>query len=100
HKVGLDGYESYHHMADWGMDLLKVGKSLGAGGYGYWDGQQVQLVSKVSGHTAKVIENGPLYSALQIQYKDWQIAGKTLQLTADLSMTAGSRLVHTRLTTS
>ena len=47
HKVGLDGYESYHHMTDWGMDLLKVGKSLGAGGYGYWDGQQVQLVSKV-----------------------------------------------------
>lgn len=100
HKVGLDGYESYHHMADWGMDLLKVGKSLGAGGYGYWDGQQVQLVSKVSGHTAKVIENGPLHSALQIQYKDWQIAGKTVQLTANLSMTAGSRLVHTRLTTS
>ncbi|MDX1391225.1 MAG: glycoside hydrolase family 88 protein, partial [Rheinheimera sp.] len=100
HNVGLDGYESYHHMADWGMDLLKVGKSLGAGGYGYWDGQQVQLVSNVSGHTAKVIENGALYSALQIQYKDWQIAGKTLQLTADLSMTAGSRLVHTRLTTS
>lgn len=100
HQVGLDGYSSYHEMADWGMDLLKVGKSLGAGGYGYWDGEQVQLVSKLSGHTAKVIENGALYSALQIQYKDWQIAGKTLQLTADLSMNAGSRLVHTRLTTS
>lgn len=96
-QVGLDGYQSYHEMADWGMDLLKVGKSLGAGGFGYWDGNKVQLVSSVSGHTAKVIENGALYSALQIQYKDWQIAGKTTQLTANLSMTAGSRLVHTRL---
>lgn len=100
HQVGLDGYQSYHAMADWGMDLLKVGKSLGAGGYGYWDGAKVQLVSELSGHTAKVIEDGELYSALQIQYKDWQIAGKTLDLTANLSMTAGSRLVHTRLSLS
>lgn len=100
HQVGLDGYQSYHEMADWGMDLLKVGKSLGAGGFGYWNGEKVQLVSTVSGHSAKVIENGALYSALQIQYKDWQIAGKTTQLTANLSMTAGSRLVHTRLSLS
>src|SRR5690606_18181467 len=85
---------------DWGMDLLKVGKSLGAGGFGYWDGEKVQLVSKLSGHSAKIIENGALYSALQIQYNDWQIAGKTTNLTANLSMTAGSRLVHTRLSLS
>ncbi|MDX3772979.1 glycoside hydrolase family 88 protein [Chromatiaceae bacterium AAb-1] len=100
HQVGLDGYQSYHQMADWGMDLLKVGKSLGAGAYGYWNGEQAELVSKVGQHTAKVIANGALYSALQIQYKDWQIAGKTLDLTANLSMTAGSRLVHTRLALS
>ncbi|GAB2920563.1 DUF4861 family protein [Rheinheimera gaetbuli] len=100
HQVGLDGYKSYHEMADWGMDLLKVGKSLGAGGFGYWDGDKVQLVSTVSGHTAKVIENGALYSALQIQYKDWQIAGKTTNVTANLAMAAGSRLVHTRLSVS
>ena len=97
HQVGLDGYSSYHEMADWGMDLLKVGKSLGAGGFGYWHNDKVELVSNISGHTAKVIENGDLYSALQIQYKDWQIAGTTTQLTANLSMTAGSRLVHNRI---
>lgn len=99
-NVGLDGYKSYHQMADWGMDILKVGKSLGAGGYGYWDGEQAQLVSKVGQHTATVTNSGPLYSALQITYKDWQIADKTLTLTADLSMTAGSRLVQTRLNLS
>lgn len=97
HQVGLDGYKSYHQMADWGMDLLKVGKSLGAGAYGYWNGQQAELVSKVGQHTAKVIENGSLYSAIQIQYQDWQVASKTLNLTANLAMTAGSRLVHTRV---
>src|SRR6218665_1759251 len=30
-KVGLDGFESYHHPSDWGMDILKAGKALGVG---------------------------------------------------------------------
>ncbi|MDP4536816.1 glycoside hydrolase family 88 protein [Alkalimonas collagenimarina] len=95
--VGQDGYQSYHEMADWGMDILKVGLTLGAGGYGFWDGEQVQLVSKVGQHHARIHESGPLYSGMQIHYQDWQIAGKTLDLTANFSMTPGSRLVHTRL---
>ena len=100
HQVGLDGYKSYHEPQAWGMDVLKVGKSLGAGGFGYWNGEAVELVSKLSGHTATIIENGPLYSALTIDYKDWQVAGKTLNLKAHLSMTAGSRLLQNRLTFS
>jgi len=100
HQVGLDGYQSYHEPQEWGMDVLKVGKSLGAGGFGYWNGEAVELVSKLSGHTATIIENGPLYSALTIDYKDWQVAGKTLNLKAHLSMTAGSRLLQNRITFS
>ena len=96
-NIGLDGFDSYHEMSDWGMDILKVGSSLGAGGYGYWTGESVQLVSELEGWEARVIDNGDLYSAIQIVYKDWQVVGKTLDLTADLSMHGGSRLVHTRL---
>ncbi len=95
--VGQDGFGSYHEMSDWGMDILKVGSSLGTGGYGYWTGDSVQLVSDLEGWDASVIDNGDLYSAIRIVYKDWQVADKTLNLTADLSMHGGSRLVHTRL---
>ncbi len=97
HQVGLDGYSSYHAMQPWGMDVLKVGKSLGAGGFGYFNGQNAELVSKISGHTARIIENGPLYSAFTIDYHNWQIAGQTLDVKAHLSMTAGSRLLQNRL---
>ncbi len=99
-NIGHDGFDSYHELSHWGMDILKVGSSLGAGGYGYWTGDAVQLVSDVEGWDARVIDNGNLYSAIQITYKDWQIAGQTLDLTADMSMHGGSRLVHTRLTLS
>ena len=30
-EVGLDGYDSYHEMSDWGADILKVGNRLGMG---------------------------------------------------------------------
>jgi len=30
-QVGLDGFDSYHEMQPWGMDVMKVGKSLGIG---------------------------------------------------------------------
>ncbi|WP_233078627.1 glycoside hydrolase family 88 protein [Rheinheimera soli] len=99
-QIGQDGYSSYHEPADWGMDVLKVGKAVGAGGFGYWDGSQVERVSKLDGHTVNIIENGALYSALTIDYKNWQIAGKTLDIRAHLSMTAGSRLLQNRLTLS
>lgn len=101
-QVGQDGFESYHHMADWGMDILKVGQALGVGGYGYWNAEtgKVERVSKVDGWDAEVLENGNIRSALRIRYKGWEVAGRKVDLTARLSMTAGSRLVHANLETS
>jgi rhamnogalacturonyl hydrolase YesR len=98
-NVGLDGFESYHHMSDWGMDILEVGLSLGTGGFGYWNAKkkQVELVSQLDGWDASVVNNGDLFSALRIVYKNWKVAEQHTTVTADFSMTAGSRLVHTRL---
>lgn len=98
--VGQDGYDSYHEPADWGMDILKVGQSLGAGGYGFWNGEAVQLVSTVEEHTVRIVENGPLYAAMAIDYRGWAVNEQTVDLGAQLAMHAGSRLVHTRLTLS
>lgn len=97
HQVGLDGYSSYHNMQPWGLDLLKVGKSLGAGGFGYWDGSAAQGVSVLKGHSATIHQSGPLFSSLSIDYHDWQIAGRTLDVRAHLSMQAGSRLLRNQL---
>jgi unsaturated rhamnogalacturonyl hydrolase len=96
--VGLDGFESYHHMADWGMDIFKVGESLGAGGFGFFgDKKKVELVSAVDTWSVDVTEDGNLESSFRIHYKGWKIAGKKLDLDADFSMAGGSRLVKTRL---
>ena len=55
--VGQDGYDSYHEMSDWGADILKVGQSLGMGGYGYWDGNKTILVSEVAERSTTIRES-------------------------------------------
>jgi len=97
-NIGLDGYESYHNMQDWGMDILKVDTSLGTGGFAYWNGKSVEAPAKVEEREVKIIDSGDIYSAFLIQYHDWDTSAATLNLSATFSMSAGSRLVRTQLT--
>ena len=91
--VGQDGFDSYHEMAPWGMDILKVGDSVGSGGFGYWNGDAIERVSTVDGWTSTVTANGPIIAGIQTLYRDWKADGKTMDLTARLRMEAGSRIV-------
>lgn len=99
-QVGQDGFDSYHEKSDWGMDILKVGPTLGMGGYGYWQDGAVQRVSDVGGWTARILDNGAIQSSLEILYHDWKVADQTVELRSKLSMAAGSRLVKVELETS
>ena len=98
--VGQDGYDSYHEPADWGMDILKVGDSLGIGAFGFWNGTKVERVSDVATRTARILDRGPLYSLLEILYDEWHTSESQTDVKALLSMSAGSRLVHVRLSMS
>jgi len=98
--VGQDGFDNYHEPADWGLDILKVGDSVGSGGYGFWNGEAVERVSQVGGWDVSILNDGPLYSSFGITYKNWQIADTSLDLTSRISMHAGSRLAHVNLTLS
>lgn len=97
HKIGLDGYQSYHELQPWGMDILKVGKSLGTGGFGYWDGEQLIHLQDVERRSARIVENGELRAGFAIEYQGWDLV-QPRDLNAYFSMHAGSRLVKTQLT--
>jgi len=99
-NVGQDGYDSYHEMADWGADILKVGQSLGMGGYGYWDGTTTVLVSDTAERSTTIRSDGPIHSAFEIDYRAWNNGAATVDMTATLSMQAGSPMVDVKLETS
>ena len=96
-NVGHDGYDAYHEMADWGMDVLKVGEAAGMGGYGFWDGQKLHRVADVQQRSVRILDNGPIFSQLEILYQGWSAGDRQTDLSARLSMQAGSRLVQSRL---
>ncbi|NVK25235.1 MAG: glycoside hydrolase family 88 protein [Gammaproteobacteria bacterium] len=96
-NVGVDGYDSYHEMQPWGMDLLKVGSSLGSGGFGLWHDNKVTRVSKTQGRNARILSSGNLHSAFAIDYIGWQHELGTQDVTANIAMQAGSHLAQVRL---
>ncbi len=98
--VGQDGYDSYHEMSDWGADILKVGTSLGMGGYGYWDGTKTVLVSEVAERSTTIRSDGPIQASLDIDYKGWNTGAAVVDLKATFSMQAGSPMVDVKLVTS
>ena len=92
--VGQDGFDSYHEPAAWGMDILKVGKSLGLGAIGFWDEKQAVRVEKTSGLQCDILQNGVLQSKIRTVYSDWDLNDIKTTLTSDLTIQAGSRLTR------
>jgi hypothetical protein len=92
--VGLDGFESYHAMSDWGMDILKVGESLGLGTLGMWINGRAERVSVTDSVICSIADNGPVFSDIQTRYFGWKIGKAKYDLVSHLSITAGSRLTR------
>lgn len=90
HKVGQDGFESYHHMSSWGMDILKAGKALGIGAIGRYHNGEVLHFNKVDSTFAKV-DNSPKSSGVTVRYKGWETAGNKIDFESKLSIGPGQR---------
>ena len=93
-QVGLDGFDSYHELQPWGMDVLKVASSLGVGSLAMFHNGEAERIAKTDSLISKVVENGPVYSSIQTGYYGWQVAGQELDLHSTLSIHAGTRLSH------
>lgn len=91
-QVGQDGFESYHAECDWGMDILKVGNSLGIGSIGYWDGNNAIRVAVTDSIECKIEQNGNIRSAVKTKYYGWKDAGTNVNLKSRISIDAGSHL--------
>jgi hypothetical protein len=80
-EVGADTAKNYHKLADWGMDILKVGASLGAGALALQvplpDGKDtlVRLGGKnIEQVTYEKLADGPVRAICRLTYKNWKVA--------------------------
>jgi hypothetical protein len=93
-NVGLDGFESYHEMSAWGMDILKVGESLGIGSPGVWLQDHAERIAVTDSVISRIVANGPVYAKIQTRYFGWKAGSATCDVISDLSIAAGSRMTR------
>ncbi len=94
---GQDGFDSYHEMADWGADVFNVGDSFGVGSFGTWYQNKANRVAETDSITCAIQSNGPVFSQTRTVYYGWNTGNSKVDLTSDLSISAGSRLTHCKL---
>jgi hypothetical protein len=93
-NVGLDGFDSYHELQPWGMDVMKVGKSLGLGTFGIFNEGHAIRVDKTDSVTSRIVENGTVYSSILTNYSGWQVGARKMDVQSRLTIHAGTRLTH------
>lgn len=95
--VGIDGYDNYHNMSDWGMDNMKVGSSLGIGSIAVWNGTKAIRVEKTDSVVCYIPTDGKVRSQVMTHYYGWDANGVKCNLTSLISIDAGSRVSHMEL---
>lgn len=85
---------SYHEMSDWGMDIFKVGNSLGIGSIATIVNGEVVKVSETDSVICSISDNGPILASVNTGYYGWKAGDKIVDLNSRFSITAGSRLTR------
>jgi hypothetical protein len=87
-RAGISG--DYHYMQAWGMDILRVGRSLGAGSLALVSDGKMHRVAPESDGDAVIITQGPLRSILRFNFNNWEIDGNIYNLVHEVSIHAGT----------
>jgi hypothetical protein len=97
-EVGQDGFESYHHDAPWGQDILNSGRTIGIGSYGRYDEQNDFVETfKIVKNTVVKIVNEKDQSYATIDYKGWKTWGDAVDLQSRLTIFNKDRFVKVDL---
>lgn len=101
-SVGVVVQPSYHELNDWGMDVLHVGKSLGAGAIAIQarsNGKDTLIRlggTDVAKTVYEQISNGPVRAIFRMKY-NWSINGKPVQITDETSVWGGQYFYQSKM---
>ncbi len=88
-SVGIAGTPSYHEPDAWGMDILKVGTSLGAGGIGYMYKDSIYRVGDNGSGNYKPVFEGSQRSRFNLTFSNWNVDGSELDVIQQIEISAG-----------
>ena len=97
-SVGLPGTQTYHELADWGMDILKVGNSLGAGAIGISVGDIIYRIGPTGEGRYRFICEGPVRAMLEFTFSNVKISDRTYNVRHLVSIYAGDSFYRSKVT--
>jgi len=104
--VGTYGDKYYHYYdSAWGMDILKVGTSLGAGALAIQvktsSGKDtlVRLGGNAVGQTSyELVKDGPDEAVFRLHYNNWKVLDRNYNLIEEISISSGNYFYESRVT--
>jgi hypothetical protein len=93
-------HQDYHKMQDWGMDILKVANSLGAGALGMFLNNKAYRFDSAEKSTYRLVSDGPLRAVLQFRFEGWQAEGRNYTILHQVSIWGGTPCYQSQVTIS
>ena len=88
-KIHTKEFGSYHKLADWGMDVLHCGSSLGAGGLAMMENDSLYRLGSTDVYEYQKVIEGPVRSIFDLKYKGWKVADEKLNAVERISIYPG-----------
>ncbi len=98
-SVGIIAH-SYHVPLNWGMDILKVGNSLGAGAIAIEKGNQFYRFHNLDEGSLEIVADGPLRSILKLKFKGWKAGEDIYSMVHEISIWGGAQFYQSKVTIS
>ncbi len=96
-SVGLPSKQTYHELSDWGMDVLKVGNSLGAGAIGLAIDDSLYRIGPSGEGRYRFICEGPVRAMFELTFTDVVIADRTYNISHVVSIYAGDNFYRNKI---
>lgn len=93
--VGID--ENYHDLQDWGMDILKVGNSLGAGAIGLLIGDSLYRIGEKGIGEYQLISEGKNKSSFKFTFQDLKIKNRAYKITHEIEIKSGTHFYKSKV---
>ncbi len=93
-------HQDYHGMLDWGMDILKVANSLGAGAIAMEIDDTLYRIGSAENAGYRLVSEGPLRAVLQLDFKGCTCKDRQYDILHQVSIWNGSLCYLSEVTVS
>ena len=97
-KINTPEMGSYHELADWGMDVLHCGSSLGSGGLALMKDDSLFRLGSTEVYEYQKITEGPVRSVFELRYDGWEVDGEILKAVERISVYPGKYWFESEVT--